>query len=96
MKIFVSLLIFALCQIAAAQNVVPELPNLPSSPLSQADIEGLLKKDAPEMWDAYAKTSRDTALDLAKKQLYHKQSSCQRKKRFYKRRRKYSQRKARR
>lgn len=71
MKIFIPLLLFMLCQIAAAQNVVPELPNLPSSPLSQADIEELLKKDSPEMWSTYAKTSRETALDLAKKQLYH-------------------------
>ncbi len=68
---FFSAIIFCFSALAAsAQHAVPELPNLPVSPISQSDIDKLLENDTAQAWGEYAEKTRATTLDLALKQLY--------------------------
>ena len=70
MRSLIFFLLLAAANISAAQNVVQPLPNIPVSPLSQKDIDSLAGNDNAEAWKAYSEKARETALDLAAKQLY--------------------------
>lgn len=58
---------FVMVTVCSAQNSVPTLSDLPVSPLSPKDIDGLLADDSPKAWKEYADKTLKTAISLAEK-----------------------------
>lgn len=58
---------FVMATVCSAQNSVPTLSDLPVSPLSPKDIDGLLADDSPKAWKEYADKTLKTAISLAEK-----------------------------
>ena len=76
LKIFsIFIFLLALTSGVFANNTTPDLPNLPASILTKADIDAILADDTPENWEKYSQKCKEKALELASKQAYKESAS---------------------